>query len=181
MNDYEYIVNAFTKDGEATNLEVDNLQAGCITSKNNKFELDSNGNLTVKTLLAETIMAPTIINTIYPIGSIYMSTNIANPSTLFGGQWEQIKDRFLLSAGDTYANGTTGGSAVNKLMMNNLPGDTIVSTSSGVNKSWCTGHWDNYSNYAYPTTNIGSSNLGCNKEFSILPPYLTVYMWKRIS
>ena len=29
---------------------------------------------------------------IYPIGSVYMSTEIINPATLFGGIWEQIKN-----------------------------------------------------------------------------------------
>ena len=29
-----------------------------------------------------------IVNMIYPIGSLYMSTSAANPSTLFGGTWE---------------------------------------------------------------------------------------------
>ena len=29
---------------------------------------------------------------IYPIGSVYMSTKIINPATLFGGIWEQIKN-----------------------------------------------------------------------------------------
>lgn len=48
---------------------------------------------------------------IYPVGSIYMSVNNVNPSTVFGGTWEQIKDKFLLACGDTYNNGATGGSA----------------------------------------------------------------------
>lgn len=48
---------------------------------------------------------------IYPIGSIYMSVNDTNPSLVFGGTWQQIKDRFLLASGDTYDNGQTGGSA----------------------------------------------------------------------
>ena len=52
------------------------------------------------------------IDTVYPVGSIYMSTNSTNPGTLFGvGTWEQISDTFLLAAGSTYAAGTTGGSA----------------------------------------------------------------------
>ena len=42
-----------------------------------------------------------ILNIIYPVGSIYMSTNSTNPSTLFGGTWKQIKDRFLLACGDS--------------------------------------------------------------------------------
>lgn len=41
---------------------------------------------------------------IYPVGSIYMSVNSTNPSTLFGGTWEQIKGRFLLAAGTPSAN-----------------------------------------------------------------------------
>lgn len=48
---------------------------------------------------------------IYPIGSIYMSVNNVDPSTVFGGTWQQIKDCFLLACGDTYNNGETGGAA----------------------------------------------------------------------
>lgn len=58
---------------------------------------------------------------IYPVGSIYMSVNNVNPSTIFGGTWEQIKDKFLLACGDTYNNGATGGSATNTLAVNQLP------------------------------------------------------------
>lgn len=52
-----------------------------------------------------------LMNLIYPVGSIYMSVNSVDPSTLFGGTWEKIKDRFLLASGDTYSGGATGGSA----------------------------------------------------------------------
>lgn len=58
---------------------------------------------------------------IYPVGSIYMSVNNVNPSTVFGGTWEQIKDKFLLACGDTYNNGATGGSATHTLAVNQLP------------------------------------------------------------
>lgn len=47
----------------------------------------------------------------YPVGSIYMSVNSTDPSTLFGGSWEQIKDTFLLASGSLYGAGSTGGSA----------------------------------------------------------------------
>ena len=116
MNEYDYITNAFTKKGENTNLEINNLNVSCITSKNNKFELDSEGNLTVKTLNVESISTSALLNAMYPIGSIYMSVNETDPSTIFGGQWEQVKDKFLLACGDTYQNGTTGGEATHILM-----------------------------------------------------------------
>ena len=40
-----------------------------------------------------------IVDAIYPVGSIYMSVNSANPATLFGGTWAQITGRFLLGTG----------------------------------------------------------------------------------
>ena len=58
---------------------------------------------------------------IYPIGSIYMSVNSTSPATLFGGTWERIKDTFLLSSGDTYSNGSTGGSATVSLSASQMP------------------------------------------------------------
>ena len=45
----------------------------------------------------------------FPIGYIYLSTVEIDPSIYFGGKWERIKDRFLLTAGDTYKNGVIGG------------------------------------------------------------------------
>lgn len=57
----------------------------------------------------------------YPIGSIYLSVNNTNPETIFGGKWEQIKDKFLLACGSTYSNGSTGGEATHKLTTNEIP------------------------------------------------------------
>lgn len=52
-----------------------------------------------------------VVDMVYPVGSIYMSVSSTSPATLFGGTWVQLKDRFLLGAGDTYTNGATGGVA----------------------------------------------------------------------
>ena len=38
---------------------------------------------------------------LYPVGSVYISFNSADPSTLFGGTWTRLKDTFLLANGDT--------------------------------------------------------------------------------
>lgn len=51
-----------------------------------------------------------VLKLVYPVGSVYISASTISPSELFGfGEWEQIKDVFLLSAGDNYNVGELGG------------------------------------------------------------------------
>ena len=116
---------------------------------------------------------------IYPIGSIYMSVNSTSPAGLFGGTWEQLKDRFLLAAGSTYSAGSTGGEATHALTVDEMPihshggvrrnhvgasGTASTGTSSG------SGDTTNYTNDA-----------GGGAAHNNMPPYLAVYMWKRVS
>lgn len=64
----------------------------------------------IKTYVAQHSGGGLTIDDVYPVGSVYMSINSTSPAILFGGEWTQIKDTFLLSAGDTYLGGSTGGS-----------------------------------------------------------------------
>lgn len=52
-----------------------------------------------------------VLEAVYPVGAVYISTTNVNPATLFGGTWTQLKDRFLVGAGDSYTNGNIGGAA----------------------------------------------------------------------
>lgn len=63
----------------------------------------------------------TIINFVYPIGSLYWSKNSTDPATLFGGTWTRVKDKFILAAGDTYTQGATGGAATVTLTTDQIP------------------------------------------------------------
>lgn len=49
-----YFKDAFTKTENKLNLEVNNATVGCLTSKNNKFSLDDDGNLIVQSLALNT-------------------------------------------------------------------------------------------------------------------------------
>lgn len=62
-----------------------------------------------------------ILDVVYPIGSIYMSVNSTNPSTLFGGAWEKLENRFLLGAGSSYSLGATGGETSHTLIAEEIP------------------------------------------------------------
>ena len=58
----------------------------------------------------------------HPVHSLYWTSSPEHPSITFGGgTWVQIKDKFILAAGDTYTNGDTGGSATVTLTMDNIP------------------------------------------------------------
>lgn len=70
-----------------------------------------------------------LMKLIYPVGCLYWSSNLSDPSTLFGGTWVRIKDKFILSAGDTYKNNDIGGSATVTLNINQIPSHTHTGPS----------------------------------------------------
>ena len=128
-------------------------------------------------------ISSTIFDNIYPVGSIYMSVNDTNPSNLFGGTWTQLKDRFLLGAGSTYTNGSTGGSATQRLSVANLPSHThpqYVATDGGSTSANL--DYDGWvSNGKAVAQGIPTGATGSGTAFNIMPPYLVVYMWQRTS
>lgn len=71
-----------------------------------------------------------LVDIIYPVGSIYMSANNVNPGTLFGGTWQAITGRFILAANNTYPLGSTGGSATKQLSVNEMPVHTHVAATA---------------------------------------------------
>ena len=50
-----------------------------------------------------------LLDMVYPVGSIYLSVSGTDPQTLFGGTWARLEDVFLLAAGAKHAAGSTGG------------------------------------------------------------------------
>lgn len=58
----------------------------------------------------------------HPVGSLYWTSSTENPAVTFGGgTWVEIKDRFILACGDTYANGATGGEVTVTLTADQMP------------------------------------------------------------
>ena len=116
-----------------------------------------------------------------PVGSIYISVNSTNPSTYFGGTWEQIKDRFLLCCGSTYSAGSTGGEATHKLTINEMPSHSHGYTSGRWYWSEKAGGGDiiNSQSETSYTFKRGTDNVGGNQAHNNMPPYLAVYVWKR--
>lgn len=200
----------FTEVTEGLNIVANNIEANCITSGNNNFSLDSDGNLTVNSLTINdqnnnTLSFEAIFNRIYPVGSIYISTNDVNPGTLFTGTWEKIENRFLLASGSTYAIGSTGGAAthVHKSAAHthgygslyaaaHFAGTSgfLYRTKTGISytpneKKADTGAGSSYSSKRTEGIqvygNTGSTTPGNTGSASSLPPYLAVSIYKRVS
>lgn len=179
----------------------------------------------------------------WPVGSIYMSINNIEPSTLFGGVWEQISGRFLIGCGGQggFNNGDTGGSWDHTITTNHLPSHThylSLSTYASSVTAQLFRHTDNENvsvmgwanqkaredsnmenylpaswNYPYGYQGVATAGAepvvgpspyvtaavgirtfdhyhgvegytqasGNGNPMNIKPPYLAVYMWKRIS
>lgn len=120
---------------------------------------------------------------IYPVGSIYLSVLDTDPKDLFGGTWEQMKDRFLLAAGDSYPAGTAGGEATHKLTLEEVPthNHSFHTTNTGatdrsVGAAYRDTFWTSEDYILNETTYAGGGQAHNN-----MPPYLAVYMWKRIA
>ena len=168
---------------------------GAVITVNGK-EPDANGNVEVSTLGVSSI-----VNIIYPVGSLYWSKNPTNPATLFGGTWTQIKDKFILAAGDSYAVGATGGEANHTLTVAEMPshnhsGSTnstgshthvvkFTNESSGYGDSRYGGDASDQSN-SKNTSSAGSHShtvsigyAGGGQAHNNMPPYVTYYCWER--
>lgn len=124
-----------------------------------------------------------ILEVVYPVGSIYMSVNSANPATLFGGTWERIQDMFLLAAGATHSAGSTGGSETVTLTADQMP---VHSHDIGTAMRWPLMEqgfgYEGWAEREY-AANVGqiynTGTTGGGHAHNNMPPYVAVYVWKR--
>lgn len=134
-----------------------------------------------------------VMLTLYPVGSIYMNVNNVRPADLFGGEWEQMKDCFLLAAGDAYAAGSTGGTASHTHGLTQA--HAAISLGYDGEAFYIMG---DYAEKAFvPTFYAGTMPsagelseqveipfspklLGSTDATSNLPPYMAVYVWRRL-
>lgn len=121
---------------------------------------------------------PALINLIYPIGSIYLSVNSTSPQQLFGGEWEQIKDKFLLSAGDTYSSGSEGGEATHTLTNDEMPAHRHTIYMNDVASDGEFWGPNNVTPQGKASANV-TDTAGGNQPHNNMPPYIAVYVWKR--
>lgn len=118
----------------------------------------------------------TLINKIYPVGSIYMSYNNTSPQSFIGGTWVKIEGRFLLAAGGGYTAGATGGAATHTLTLDQIPPHSHVSNwiASTPGQELGFGGINGVHSDSLVTGAAGGGQAHNN-----MPPYLVVHMWRR--
>lgn len=115
------------------------------------------------------------------VDDIFITFNPTSPAERFGGDWEQIKDVFLLAAGDTYAVGSIGGEAEHTLTVDEIPSHqhttkgAMVSTSSSGSSVMRSNDLSQAGYTGY------TSYAGGGAAHNNMPPYMTVYMWRRVA
>lgn len=126
-----------------------------------------------------------LLDLIHPVGSIYWSTKITSPETLFGGTWEQIKDTFILAAGDSYSAGSTGGEANHTLTIDELPSHRHYLKYGSVYIGYLNSNAAQSNGNALYKYNVSrgdalyGEDMGGNQPHNNMPPYLVAYCWKR--
>lgn len=199
--------------GEVSQLKSDKLDKTGTAADSSKLGGKSASEYALKTdtapdssklggkTLAEIMLA------LYPVGSIYISVSATSPASLFGGTWEQLKDRFLVGAGNSYSvNGTGGASSVNitpsgnnsgtALNIDQMPShshgfilniqhsDGATTSGEAMKTGLQVGGRARYNGTTYSTGNGQAHThtfVGTTQTVSTMPPYLAVYMWKRVS
>lgn len=140
----------------------------------------------------------------HPVGSIYQTISPENPAVTFGGgTWERIENRFIMGASDTYPAGSTGGSTAHeheyKLEFMWRLGALVGYPSSAIaTYNYKTQSWSNNNKKVndgqYTLSNDGFSSTygekpggetysvtGNTASSSSIPPYYSVYIWRRVA
>lgn len=130
----------------------------------------------------------------YEIGDGFWTKNTTPPSERWPGTtWEQLKDTFLLSSGDTYSIGQTGGEATHTLNTTEMPYHNHVQYQQAGNGgiTWCvtdpsitpgsikglplqTSAWSDGS-----SATIDTGYVGEGKAHNNMPPYTVRSYWER--
>ena len=146
------------------------------------------------------------VDFIYPIGSVYITTQSINPSVLFGGKWEQTcKSRCIMGAGSNISNtddswgsyaassynfvsGSRIGESSHLLTQGEMPSHSHSSVYRhiGTDDSNFSGHIANSVEANDTGTDkrkdqLTTGSTGGGSAHNNIPPVEVYYIWKRVS
>lgn len=127
----------------------------------------------------------TVVDTLHPVGSIYITTNHDNPGDLFGyGTWERYGSGRTLVSYDAFDSqfdtiGETGGAKTHTLTVNEMPAHRhSIDFSAQVGGSGDRIPVGGVGGYV-GTDQDAVRVAGGGQAHNNLQPYIVVYMWRR--
>ncbi len=144
----------------------------------------------------------TVLERIYPVGTIITRYDATDPSEVIGGEWERFAEgRMVLGVGGSFSQaGATGGNQSVTLTERQLPSHShtgttnaggehthtvrYLGTTSGSATGWIgsTGSLgslassaDGEHQHAFTTDKTGGG-----EKIDTMPPYVTAYLWRRV-
>ena len=192
----------FTGPGTGLTGTAASLTAGVATLANTSTTQAAG---TSNTTIATTAFVAAAMAVLYPVGSIYTSTVITNPNTLFGfGTWVAFAAGKVLVGVDTgFAAGTTGGNYSSSLpshthtgttdnenqphvhtnsqgqsgvLNNSASGSAGVEEGAGAPNIFYDSMGNPNVNHTHTFTTGATGTAGTNSN---MQPYVVVYMWNR--
>ena len=127
------------------------------------------------------------LDNLYPVGSIYQSTDPTSPAALFGGTWQEIaQNRVLMGAGCGHAAGTTVEAG-----LPNITGSFVADVKKGEHKVSgaftagseiaTTGEYNNFSDVYKFSLDASKSNAIYGRSATVQPAAYYVHIWRRVA
>lgn len=189
VNTTETEINELENRMDTTESDIDDLESRMNTAESGIDDLENRitpislgGTGATTETSAISNFKTALVDMLYPIGSIHMSVNSANPSTYFGGTWVswgagRVPVGVNTSDSSFSTVEKTGGAKTHTLTVSEMPSH---------NHSY-----NRYGNYFYGAKGSETSQAwyaeaggatgytGGNQAHNNLQPYITCYMWKR--
>lgn len=187
LSNAEKSVNAY-KQAEANEIELLAHLSSLLNTSTNNDGGNSGDNINAGEIIEE--IKTQIISSIYPVGSIYITTDISTKEEMsdkFGGTWEDYgQGRTLVGVGTsdkTFEAEEVGGESNHSLTIAEMPSHAH---SYGVSHGSVTAGNNYFSTIGsgpyYLVGQTGTTSAsGGSQPHNNMPPYVTVYMWKRIN
>lgn len=131
-----------------------------------------------------------LLDSVYPVGSIYISVNKESPASFLGGTWKEFaKGKTLVGIDSTNNTNTrfkypraTGGLETVKLTRDQIPRHNhyiTVSASTGAIQDTNAFTNIDIKSESGPIKYGLTSDVGSDLAHENMPPYIVVYMWER--
>ena len=161
---------------ESVDARIESLDTKIDTNTESLRELINTINTTLTTTISDVLQKK-----VYPVGSLYITLNNTNPSSVLGfGTWTQVgAGRVLQGADSTHSAGTTIEAGLpdhkhTSLVASNRDGNPDGGGDSGGGRYY----W-RYATTQYDTTYASAHNSIYGKSTTVQPPAYCVIIWRR--